>query len=62
MTRPRFVLSDWSAYVRVNEKFAHAVLAEIGPVPAVVWVQDYHFALLPRLLKDARPDLLVAQF
>lgn len=62
MTRPRFVLSDWSAYVRVNEKFAHAVLAEIGPVPAVVWVQDYHFALLPRLLRDARPDLLVAQF
>lgn len=61
-TRPRFAIRDWSAYVRVNEKFAHAVLAEIGSDPAVVWIQDYHFALLPRLLKEARPDLLVAQF
>jgi trehalose 6-phosphate synthase len=46
----------------VNEKFAHAVLSEIGDDPAVVWIQDYHFALLPRLLKEARSDLLVAQF
>ena len=30
--------------------------------PAVVFIQDYHFALLPRLLKQARPDLVVAQF
>ncbi len=61
-TRPRFVHADWTAYARVNEKFAQAVLTEIGTAPAVVWIQDYHFALLPRLLKDARPDLLVAQF
>jgi len=60
--RPRFVLSDWEAYVRVNAKFAQAILNEIQQEPAVVWIQDYHFALLPRLLKEARPDLLVAQF
>jgi trehalose 6-phosphate synthase len=60
--RPRFVLSDWEAYVKVNTKFAHAILSEIHDEPAVVWIQDYHFALLPRLLKEARPDLLVAQF
>ncbi len=61
-TRPRFDLADWTSYRRVNEKFAQAVLAEIQDEPAVVWIQDYHFALLPRLLKEARPDLLVAQF
>ncbi|NOT57215.1 MAG: trehalose-6-phosphate synthase [Deltaproteobacteria bacterium] len=60
--RPRFLLSDWDAYVRVNAKFATAILREIQHDPAVVWIQDYHFALLPRMLKEARPDLLVAQF
>ena len=37
-------------------------LEEVGDGPAVVFVQDYHFALLPRMLKDARPDLVVLQF
>jgi trehalose 6-phosphate synthase len=60
--RPRFVLSDWEAYVRVNTKFAQAILSDIQQEPAVIWIQDYHFALLPRLLKEARPDLLVTQF
>jgi trehalose 6-phosphate synthase len=46
----------------VNEKFAEAVLDEVGSEPAVVFVQDYHFALLPRMLKNARGDLIVAQF
>ncbi len=61
-TRPRFEQVDWLAYARVNEKFAQAILAEIQGEPAVVWIQDYHFALLPQLLKEARPDLLIAQF
>lgn len=61
-TQPRFALADWQAYCRVNEKFAHAILSEIHNEPAVIWIQDYHFTLLPLLLKQARPDLLVAQF
>src|SRR5262249_30284163 len=35
---------------------------EVDGEPAVVFVQDYHFALLPRMLKNARPDLVVLQF
>jgi alpha,alpha-trehalose-phosphate synthase [UDP-forming] len=61
-TRPRFDAEDWEQYQRVNRKFADAVLEEVGDEPAVVFVQDYHFALLPRMLKDARPDLVVLQF
>ncbi len=61
-TRPRFSSSDWEQYVLVNGKFAEAVLAEVGEGPAVVFVQDYHLALLPRMLKDARSDLVVVQF
>jgi trehalose 6-phosphate synthase len=60
--RPTFDPAHWDVYWRVNEKFAQAVLDEAGDEPALVFVQDYHFALLPGLLKAARPDLVVAQF
>ena len=60
--RPSFEQADWEAYQKVNEKFAAAVLEEIGDERAFVWIQDFHLSLLPKLLKDARPDLLVAQF
>lgn len=61
-TRPRFDPHDWEQYRRVNQRFADAVLEEVGDQPAAVFVQDYHFALLPRMLKRARPDLVVMHF
>ncbi len=61
-TRPVFDPQHWEQYRRVNQKFADAVLDEIGDEVGVVFVQDYHFALLPRMLKTARPELLVMQF
>jgi trehalose 6-phosphate synthase len=60
--RPEFNESDWEAYSRVNRRFAETILEEIGAGPAVVFVQDYHFALLSRFIKDARPDVIVCQF
>ena len=60
--RPEFRASDWEMYKKVNEIFANATLEAIGDEKAFVWVQDYHFALLPALLKEKRPDILVAQF
>jgi trehalose 6-phosphate synthase len=60
--RPEFNDGDWQAYSRVNRRFAETVLDEIGAEPAMVFIQDYHFALLPRFLKDARPDVVVCQF
>jgi trehalose 6-phosphate synthase len=61
-TRPNFDPQNWEQYRRVNQKFADAVLAEVDGKPAVVFVQDYHFALLPRMLKNSRPDLVVMHF
>jgi trehalose 6-phosphate synthase len=62
-TRPIFRDADWEAYQRVNEKFARALLHEMeGSVNPIVFVQDYHFALLPRMVKAARPDARVAIF
>jgi alpha,alpha-trehalose-phosphate synthase [UDP-forming] len=62
-TRPLFRASDWQHYQEVNRKFADALLEEMENVSRpVVLVQDYHFALLPRMIKQARPDARVAIF
>jgi trehalose 6-phosphate synthase len=62
-TRPIFRASDWQSYQDANRKFADAVLEEMtGAEKPLVLVQDYHFALLPRMLKEARPDARVAIF
>jgi trehalose-6-phosphate synthase len=62
-TRPLFRADDWQHYQDVNRKFALAVFEEIKNVKnPVVLVQDYHFALLPRLIKEKRPDARVAIF
>ncbi len=62
-TRPIFRPEDWAAYQAVNEKFAAVALEELeGQTDPLVLVQDYHFALLPKLIKDKRPDARIALF
>jgi alpha,alpha-trehalose-phosphate synthase [UDP-forming] len=62
-TRPLFRPSDWKHYQEVNRKFADALLEEMENVRhPVVLVQDYHFALLPKMIKEQRPDARVAIF
>ena len=62
-TRPLFRASDWKHYQEVNQKFADALVEEMENVSRpVVLVQDYHFALLPRMIKKQRPDARVAIF
>ena len=62
-TRPTFRKTDWTSYRRVNGKFAETLLAEIKDLQnPIILVQDYHFALLPRMIKDARPDASVGFF
>lgn len=61
-TPPLFREADWNTYREVNRVFADAVLQEVGDRKAVVLVQDYHFALLSRLIKEQKPELTVGQF
>ena len=62
-TRPIFRGSDWEYYVEVNRKFADAALEEMSETELpVLLVQDYHFALLPRMIKEKRPRTRVAIF
>jgi trehalose 6-phosphate synthase len=61
--RPTFRPEDWAQYRAVNAKFAEALGEEMTEASApVVLVQDYHFALLPELIKAQRPDARVAIF
>jgi alpha,alpha-trehalose-phosphate synthase [UDP-forming] len=62
-TRPIFRTDDWNYYQKVNRKFADAVLKEMeGTQSPILLAQDYHFALLPKMVKEARPDAAVAIF
>lgn len=60
--RPVFRAGDWDFYRKVNERFADVVVEELDEDQGFVFIQDYHFALLPRLIKERRPDVVVAQF
>jgi trehalose-6-phosphate synthase len=62
-TRPVFRIEDWEYYQQVNEMYANAVLEEIKNLEdPFILVQDYHFALLPKLIKSKRPDVKLAIF
>ncbi|MBU1853669.1 MAG: trehalose-6-phosphate synthase [Candidatus Omnitrophica bacterium] len=58
-TRPKFEELDWEMYEKVNRKFADAILKEIGDRKAFVWIQDYHMALLPKFLKEAKGNNII---
>jgi trehalose 6-phosphate synthase len=60
--RPTFRADDWRHYQLVNRRFAEAVLDEVdGPDP-IVLVQDYHFALVPRMIRERLPRATVILF
>jgi len=62
-TRPVFRARDFEHYREANRKFAKAVLEEMeGTENPMLLIQDYHFALLPQMIKQARPDARVAIF
>jgi len=62
-TRPVFRTGDWEQYQSVNRKFTAVLLDEMhGEEQPVVLAQDYHFAVLPRMVKERRPDARIAIF
>jgi trehalose 6-phosphate synthase len=61
---PRF-RQHWDSYVAYNERFAAALAEEAAAAvlpPASALIQDYHLALAPRLLREARLDVRIAHF
>lgn len=60
--RPVFRASDWEQYVKVNQYFADAVIQEAKTDNPVILVQDYHFALLPRMVNEILPKATILTF
>ncbi|MES2535732.1 MAG: trehalose-6-phosphate synthase [Pseudomonadota bacterium] len=60
--RPVFRSADWEQYVAVNQRFADAVVTEARTDDPVVLVQDYHFALLPRMVREKLPKATIIMF
>lgn len=61
-TRPTFRAEDWRYYREVNERFVDAVCNEVDTDDPVILVQDYHFALAPRLLRERLPRATILTF
>ena len=58
---PSFHREWWETYVEVNQRFAAATAAAAAE-GATVWVQDYQLQLVPKLLRELRPDLIIGFF
>ena len=61
-TKPIFKSRDFEFYKKINEKFAESVLEELPSNNCFVFIQDYHFTLLPKILKEKRSDITIAFF
>jgi trehalose 6-phosphate synthase len=61
-TRPVFRAPDWEHYRTVNRRFADVVVDEARTEDPIVLVQDYHFALLPRLVRERLPRATIIAF
>lgn len=60
--RPVFRSSDWEQYKKINERFAMAVIEEAKTDNPVVLVQDYHLALVPKIVRDHLPNATIVTF
>ncbi|HEX5959342.1 MAG TPA: trehalose-6-phosphate synthase, partial [Hyphomicrobiaceae bacterium] len=60
--RPTFRHEDWEQYQAINRRFAEAVVEEASRPDPIVLVHDYHFALLPRMVRERLPDATILTF
>jgi trehalose 6-phosphate synthase len=60
--RPHFDSEDWKYYKTVNERFADRFVEEKWEGRPIVLIQDYHFALLPKLIREKKPESIVSLF
>ncbi|HYN13239.1 MAG TPA: trehalose-6-phosphate synthase [Burkholderiales bacterium] len=61
-TRPTFRAPDWDHYQAVNRRFADVVADEASTEDPIILVQDYHFALLPRMVRERLPRATIITF
>jgi len=60
--KPVFLKEHWECYKEINKRFAQNIIDEIGDEKAFIWLQDYHFTLAAKYIKERKPDATVALF
>jgi trehalose 6-phosphate synthase len=60
--RPLFRAEDYEFYRSVNRKFADAVCEEVDSDDPIILVQDYHFALAPKMIRERLPRATIIAF
>ncbi len=58
---PQYHREWWDAYVTVNRRFAEAAAAAVAP-GGTVWVHDYQLQLVPEMVRELRPDVVIGYF
>src|SRR6202022_1128857 len=61
IVKPIYHREWWDRYVDVNRRFAEATSRAVAR-GATVWVQDYQLQLVPKMLRELRPDLTIGFF
>jgi trehalose 6-phosphate synthase len=61
IVKPIYHREWWDRYVDVNRRFAEAT-SRAAAKDATVWVQDYQLQLVPKMLRELRPDLTIGFF
>jgi trehalose 6-phosphate synthase len=61
IVKPIYHREWWDRYVDVNRRFAEATSHAAAP-NATIWVQDYQLQLVPKMLRELRPDLTIGFF
>jgi trehalose 6-phosphate synthase len=61
IVKPIYHREWWNRYVEVNRRFAEAT-SRAAARGATVWVQDYQLQLVPKMLRELRPDLTIGFF
>ncbi len=60
--RPVFDTADWETYVRVNRRFATTIVEESRTENPVIFIQDYHLALVPHMVREKLPNAIILMF
>ena len=61
IAQPEFHRTWWDSYVKVNRRFADAIV-ELAEPDATVWIHDYQLQLVPGMLRQIMPDLRIGFF
>ena len=57
----KFDNASWNSYIKINKKFSESIIEKVD-YGGTVWVHDYQLLLLPKMIKDKRPDLTIGFF